>query len=61
MIGAGTTAYIAPNGGVPVAMPYRSTSVSWIDLMDSASEIIHKGAKRAISINDHVYRVDMMQ
>ena len=56
----GTTAYIAPKGGVPAAMPYRSTSVSWINFMDSASEIIHTGAKRAITINDHVYRVDMM-
>ena len=56
----GTTAYIAPKGGVPVAMPYRSTTVSWLKFMDSASDIIHKGAKRAITINDHVYRVDMM-
>lgn len=56
----GTTAYIATKGGVPVAMPYRSTTVSWIKFMDSVSDIIHKKAKRAITINDHVYRVDMM-
>ena len=24
--------------------------------MDSVSEIVHKGAKRAITINDHAYR-----
>ena len=55
----GITAYIDPPG-VPEVKPYRSTSVSWIKFMDSASEIIHEGAKRAITINDHAYRVDMM-
>ena len=29
--------------------------------MDSASEIVHDGAGRAITINDHMYRVDMMR
>jgi hypothetical protein len=38
----GTTAYIAPPA-VPTAKAYRSTTVSWIDFMDSASEIVHNG------------------
>ena len=55
----GVTAYIS-QPTVPEVKAYRSTSVGWIKFMDSASEIIHKGAKRAITINDHSYRVDMM-
>ena len=58
----GVTAYISPANGVgPAAKPYRSTTVSWWDFMDSASEIVHDGAGRAITINDHMYRVDMMR
>lgn len=56
-----TTAYIDTSNGVgPTARPYRSTTISWLRFMDSASEIVHRGAKRAITINDHVYRVDLL-
>ena len=51
----GTTAFISPPA-VPAVRPFGSTTVSWIKLMDSVSEIVHKGAKRAITINDHAYR-----
>eukprot|EP01047_Picozoa_sp_COSAG01_P068701 COSAG01_NODE_9990_length_2281_cov_4.881302_1_plen_732_part_10 len=55
----GVSAYVHPPG-VTRAKALRSTSISLQEFMVAASAIVHEKYHRAISINDHTYRVDLL-
>jgi hypothetical protein len=56
----GVSAYVHPPG-VTRAKALCSTSISLQEFMVAASAIVHEKYHRAISINDHTYRVDLLE
>lgn len=56
----GVTAYIRPPS-VSKALPLQSTTMSLLRVMENISAIVHTQHRRAISINDHTYRVDLLK
>ena len=55
----GVTAYISSK--VKKAQPMAATTISLLHFMESVSEIIHTKYQRAVTVNDHTYRVDLMK
>ena len=56
----GITAYVNPPS-VKTAKPVGSTTLSLLHFMRDVHKVVHTKHNRAVSINDHTYRVDLLE
>ena len=56
----GITAYVNPPS-VKTAKPVGSTTLSLLHFMRDVHKVVHTKHNRAVSINDHTYRIDLLE